>query len=93
MWFESVRQLYFKTLAQHQGLQQGHNLTLVSAPAGFGKSTLFSEWLAGSERSIDCATKINREMMVGTSGDLFLGSSSASIVFDLPKLQIDCPVA
>lgn len=34
----------------NQGLQQGHKLTLVSAPAGFGKSTLVSEWVAESER-------------------------------------------
>jgi len=27
-----------------------HRLTLISAPAGFGKSTLISEWVAGSER-------------------------------------------
>src|SRR5512135_2654076 len=26
-------------------------LTLISAPAGFGKTTLVSEWVAGSERS------------------------------------------
>ncbi len=30
-----------------QGLQLGHKLTLVSAPAGFGKTTLLSEWLVG----------------------------------------------
>ena len=28
-----------------QGLQLGHKLTLVSAPAGFGKTTLVCEWL------------------------------------------------
>jgi LuxR family maltose regulon positive regulatory protein len=34
----------------NQGLVQGHKLTLVSAPAGFGKTTLVSEWVAGGER-------------------------------------------
>ena len=34
----------------NQGLQLGHKLTLISAPAGFGKTTLASEWLAGCER-------------------------------------------
>jgi LuxR family maltose regulon positive regulatory protein len=29
----------------NQGLQLGHKLTLVSAPAGFGKTTLVSEWV------------------------------------------------
>jgi LuxR family maltose regulon positive regulatory protein len=29
----------------NQGLQFGHKLTLVSAPAGFGKTTLVSEWV------------------------------------------------
>jgi len=30
----------------NQGLQLGRRLTLVSAPAGFGKTTLVSEWVA-----------------------------------------------
>ena len=30
-----------------QGLKHGHKLSLVSAPAGFGKTTLLGEWLAG----------------------------------------------
>jgi len=34
----------------NQGLQLGHKLTLVSAPAGFGKTTLVSEWIASCER-------------------------------------------
>ncbi|MCU1637942.1 MAG: helix-turn-helix transcriptional regulator [Microbacteriaceae bacterium] len=33
------------------GVDSGHKLTLVSAPAGFGKTTLLSEWLASAQRS------------------------------------------
>ena len=32
------------------GLPAGRKLTLVSAPAGFGKTTLVSEWVARCER-------------------------------------------
>lgn len=31
----------------NEGFAAGHRLTLISAPAGFGKSTLIGEWLAG----------------------------------------------
>jgi LuxR family maltose regulon positive regulatory protein len=31
----------------NQGLRLGHKLTLISAPAGFGKTTLVSEWVGG----------------------------------------------
>jgi LuxR family transcriptional regulator, maltose regulon positive regulatory protein len=34
----------------NEGLSAGCKLTLISAPAGFGKTTLLSEWMAGCER-------------------------------------------
>lgn len=34
----------------NEGLTTRHKLTLISAPAGFGKSTLVSEWIAASEQ-------------------------------------------
>ncbi|MHB1131409.1 MAG: LuxR C-terminal-related transcriptional regulator [Chloroflexota bacterium] len=36
----------------NDGLPDGRKLTLVSAPAGFGKTTLVSEWVAGCERPV-----------------------------------------
>ena len=33
-----------------EGLSEGSKLSLISAPAGFGKTTLVSEWLASSKR-------------------------------------------
>ncbi len=36
----------------NDGLRSGHKLTLISASAGFGKTTLVSEWLAGCERPV-----------------------------------------
>jgi LuxR family maltose regulon positive regulatory protein len=35
-----------------EGLLQGRSLSLVSAPAGFGKSTLLAEWAAASGRTV-----------------------------------------
>lgn len=37
-------------LGQNQGF--GHKLILISAPAGFGKTTLVSEWVANCERPV-----------------------------------------
>ena len=34
----------------NEGLRSSHRLTLISAPAGFGKTTLVSEWVAGHDR-------------------------------------------
>src|SRR5210317_289933 len=39
----------------NHGLQLSHKLTLVSAPAGFGKTTLVIEWVAGREQISACA--------------------------------------
>jgi LuxR family maltose regulon positive regulatory protein len=35
-----------------EGLQLGYRMTLLSAPAGFGKTTLLSEWLRQTDRSV-----------------------------------------
>jgi len=35
-----------------EGLRTGCKLTLLSAPAGFGKTTLLSEWVAGCGRPV-----------------------------------------
>ena len=39
----------------NQGMQQGCKLTLVSAPAGFGKTTLLSEWITNCEACMHIA--------------------------------------
>ena len=36
----------------NEGLEAGRNLTLVSAPAGFGKTTCIGEWLNGLHRPV-----------------------------------------
>jgi LuxR family maltose regulon positive regulatory protein len=36
----------------NEGLAAGRKLTLISAPAGFGKTTLVSEWVAGGQRPV-----------------------------------------
>ena len=36
----------------NDGLSSGCKLTLISASAGFGKTTLVSEWIAGSKRPV-----------------------------------------
>ena len=36
----------------NEGLSSGCKLTLISAPAGFGKTTLVSEWIASCGRPV-----------------------------------------
>ena len=36
----------------NEGLSSGRKLTLISAPAGFGKTTLVSEWIVGCQRPV-----------------------------------------
>ncbi len=38
--------------AAERGSRRSRRLTLISAPAGFGKTTLVSEWVAGCERPV-----------------------------------------
>ncbi len=47
-----VRRVRREALSQRldEGLQAGHCLSLISAPAGFGKTTCVLEWLAGVSR-------------------------------------------
>lgn len=35
-----------------EGLELGHRLTVISAPPGFGKTTLVSEWVGGGDRPV-----------------------------------------
>ena len=42
----------------NQGLHFGHKLTLISAPAGFGKTTLVTEWLANTEKDAGGTSQI-----------------------------------
>jgi LuxR family maltose regulon positive regulatory protein len=39
-------------LVERLNVGPGQKLTLVSAPAGFGKTTLVAEWLRGAERPV-----------------------------------------
>jgi len=45
-----IRSLLIEWLSE--GLSSGRKLTLISAPAGFGKTMLVSEWIASCERPV-----------------------------------------
>ena len=42
----------------NEGLQLGHKLTLISAPAGFGKTTLVGEWVGSSRLNANKESQI-----------------------------------
>ena len=59
----------------NQGLGPDHKLTLVSAPAGYGKTTLIAEWLQMVEHQIAWLSLDERDNELG----VFLGYVSAAI--------------
>ncbi len=48
---------------QH-GLASGRRLTLISAPAGFGKTTVVSEWLDPAELEVDYPKRLSRGLVL-----------------------------
>src|SRR3970040_1487279 len=40
-----------------EGFRASHKLTLIAAPAGFGKTTLLSEWVPHSQRPVACLSR------------------------------------
>ena len=44
-----------------EGLNLGHRLTLISAPAGFGKTTLVSDWLRQTDLPVAWPSLIGKE--------------------------------
>jgi predicted PurR-regulated permease PerM len=74
----------------NQGLQPGHKLTLISAPAGFGKTTLVSEWGTGGERPAAwLALLLTIFLLLGGGIVLlvFLGTAINELIEALPSYQ------
>ncbi len=65
----------------NEGLQPGHKLTLVSAPAGFGKTTLLSHWVNQS-RTPSCWYSLDEK-------DNDLGRFMSYIVASLQSIDIE----
>jgi LuxR family maltose regulon positive regulatory protein len=48
-----------------QSTRSGHKLTLVSAPAGFGKSTLVANWIRKGHRPVERNRRYRRRLGAG----------------------------
>src|SRR5512133_4255866 len=69
----------------NEGLLKGRKLTLVSAPAGFGKTTLVSEWVAGFGRQRE--PKVRTAWLSLDEGDSDLARFIAYLVAALQTIQ------
>ena len=79
----------------NEGLEAGRKLTLISAPAGFGKTTLISEWIASLTRPFGSPSPLGMEEGMSVAwlsldeGDADLARFLAYLVAALQTVKAD----